>query len=80
MTILHSSAATPALHLKISSKLNNKIAKLYQTNNNFQVCILDKPTNQDPSDMDIPYRLIHTHFTDNETDAIEVAQLALSTC
>ena len=79
-TILHSSTTTPALHLKISSKLNNKIAKIYREQTDFCVHIfdLDKPNKYDPSDKGIGYRLIQTYFLDNETEAIEVAQLALS--
>jgi len=90
----------PTLHLKISSKLNNKVAKIYheasywvqelsyQAPESFAVYIYDKPPKNpyDPSssaatllaDLGVGQVHIHTYFVDNEVEAIELAQLALS--
>ena len=66
------------LHLKITSRLNNKIAKIYREGSDFIVHIYNKPPQTDPTDKGCEHKLESTYFPENETDAIVVAQLELS--
>lgn len=66
------------LHLKITSKINNKIAKIYREGSDFVVYTYNKPKPAFLGDPGIGHALEHVYFPENEVDAIQVAQLELS--